>query len=331
MLPPNVKESDYLGLNVLSLFDGISCGRLALERAGIQVENYYASEIEQPVIFITQKHFPDTIQLGDVCKIDKSILSSLPKIDLLIGGSPCTDISVAKREKRTGLAGEKSKLFFEYYRILEWLKEFNNPDLKFLLENVKGSTQDIDAITECLGVDPILMDSKLVSAQIRKRYYWTNIENVKQPENKHIKLKDILESGYTEKEKAYCLTSSYGKCSVQNYFLKSERQHIFTSPVQIEKYPGMVRYIVNGANYDIYPTRGNIFNKPVLDKLKEHVRKLTPLECERLQTIPDNYTEGISNTDRYEALGNGWTVDVIAHILSGLKLNYISESNTINV
>lgn len=171
-------------MNVLSLFDGISCGQVALERAGIKAENYFASEIEESAIEITTKNYPNTIQLGDVNNHDKW---DLPKIDLLIGGSPCQDISHLK-QGANGLNGDKSSLFYQYLKTLEEV----NPKY-FLLENVVGRKDAINEITRLIGVEPILIDSKLLSGQKRRRYYWTNIPDVTQPKNKGIKLVDILQ------------------------------------------------------------------------------------------------------------------------------------------
>lgn len=320
-----------MSINVLSLFDGISVGKVALEREGIKVGNYYASEIDENAMKISKKNHPDIIQLGDVTQLTEEELFKLPKIDLLIGGSPCQDISLAKRSKSAGLEGEKSKLFFEYLRILEWLKIHNNKDIKFLLENVKGKKDDIDAISEFMNVQPVLINSELVSAQVRKRNYWTNIShNIIQPVNRNIKLEDVLESGFTEKDKSFCLTATYGNACVQNYFLKSERQHIFTKEVERIKIVGGYKYIVNDEIVEIITGKDAKFNRANLDKLKEHTRKLTPIECERLQTLPDGYTEGISTYERYRCLGNGWTAEVISHIFSYLEVSeYIESENTI--
>ena len=178
-------------MNVLSLFDGISCGQLALQRAGIKIDNYYASEIDLSCIQLVQNHFPNTIQLGDVTKKDESILSSLPKIDLLIGGSPCQNLSRAGNGK--GLKGNESKLFFEYVRILNWLKQNNNHHIKFFLENVEMKKDNAEIMSEYLGVEPVLINSKLLSAQNRPRLYWSNFK-FEIPQDKNIKLKDILES-----------------------------------------------------------------------------------------------------------------------------------------
>lgn len=175
-------------MRVLSLFDGISCGQLALRRAGVKIDVYYASEIDKYAIQVTQHNFPKTIQLGDVTKID--FTQFIGKIDLLIGGSPCQDLSVAKKDRK-GLDGSRSGLFFKYVEALETIKP-----KYFLLENVASMRkEDRDTITEILGVEPIMINSALLSAQQRKRYYWTNIPNVTQPEDKGIFLKDIIEGG----------------------------------------------------------------------------------------------------------------------------------------
>lgn len=185
-------------MRVLSLFDGISCGQIALERAGIKVDKYYASEIKPIAIQCTQENYPNTIQLGDVTKLD---LDKLDKIDLLIGGSPCQNLSMAmKTAERKGLKGEKSKLFWEYVRVLKYIQP-----KYFLLENVASAKkEDIDVISQVLGVEPIRINSRLVSAQLRGRLYWTNIPNITLPKDKQIKLQDILTSGYTDREKARC-------------------------------------------------------------------------------------------------------------------------------
>jgi DNA-cytosine methyltransferase len=301
-------------MNVLSLFDGITTGKVALERAGIHIDNYFASEIDKSALYISKNNHSNIIHLGDVQNVVDTKLQSFPQIDLIIGGSPCQDISLVKRQERKGLKGDKSKLFFEYLRILKWLQKYNNPNIKFLLENVKGSKRDIDAITEYLDVEPMIINSSLVSAQIRKRHYWTNIKVEDQPKDKDIQLTDVLENGYTEKEKAYCLTASYPKLSVQNYFIKSERHLIFTQPIKVKRIKGGRIYHIDNQKIPIYPSLGVKENRKNLDILKQYTRKLTPVECERLQTLPDNYTEGLSNYERYKCLGNGWTTDVISHI-----------------
>jgi len=265
-------------MNVLSLFDGMSCGRIALERAGIDVDNYFASEVDKWCIQITQKNYPDTVQLGDVISLYDW---NLPKIDLLLGGSPCQGFSVARK----GLNWEdpRSQLFFWYVHAL---KRFD--PTWFIFENVRMKKEIQDGISYELGVEPILIDSALVSAQSRKRLYWTNIPDITQPDNKGILLKDIIEDGFVDRDKSYCLDKTYYKggnlANLRNYFEERRRQIVL--------YESEKDLIENG-----------------------NWRKLTPLECERLQTVPDNYTEGVSNTQRYKMLGNGWTVDVVAHIL----------------
>jgi DNA (cytosine-5)-methyltransferase 3A len=179
-------------MNVLSLFDGVSCGQVALDRAKIEVNNYYASEVNKYAIKVTQKNYPNTIQLGDVTLLNEDELKKLPKINLLLGGSPCQGFSVAG--KKLNFDDPRSKLFFEYVRILYWLKENNNSNIKFLLENVKMKNKWLDIITSELKVQPVLINSNLVSAQNRERYYWTNIvEGIKPPIDKQVNLKDILE------------------------------------------------------------------------------------------------------------------------------------------
>jgi DNA-cytosine methyltransferase len=187
-------------LIVLSLFNGMSCGQIALDRVGIEVKNYYASEVDKYAIQITQKNYPRTIQLGDVNNID---WNSLEKIDLLLGGSPCQDLSIAKKN-REGLKGKKSSLFFKYVEALETIKP-----KWFIYENVASMKKaDKDLITSRLGVEPIIINSSLVSAQQRRRLYWTNIPGVQQPEDKNIYLKHILESGVADRDKSYCMLTN---------------------------------------------------------------------------------------------------------------------------
>lgn len=186
-------------MNVLSLFDGISCGHIALDRAGIKVDKYFASEIKDIAIKVTQSNYPDTIQIGDVTKVSAD---ELPQIDLLIGGSPCQDFSLANKNV-TGLEGEKSSLFYHYYRLLKELKP-----KYFLLENVRMKKDDQAKLSELLGVEPIAINSNLLSAQNRPRLYWTNIPGIVTPADKRIDVNDILDSGYCPIEKARCLLVS---------------------------------------------------------------------------------------------------------------------------
>lgn len=286
-------------MRVLSLFDGISCGQVALERAGIPIEVYYASEIDKYAIQITQKNYPDTVQLGDVTKVDFE--EFIGKVDLLIGGSPCQDLSIAKAN-REGLNGARSGLFFKYIEALQTIKP-----KYFLLENNYSMPKEArEQITKIIGVEPILINSALVSAQLRKRLYWTNIPNISQPEDKRILLKDIIEHGSVDRDKSLCLTRRYagfqGSQSYlcRRYFGKSFGQAVF--------------------NGNIEEMKNKWLKDPYFESKEVNIRPLTCVECERLQTLPDNYTAVIpSETARKEAIGNGWTVDVIAHIFNGLK------------
>jgi DNA (cytosine-5)-methyltransferase 3A len=304
-------------MNVLSLFDGISCAMIALEKAGIKITNYFASEIDKYCLKVSQANYQDIIQLGDIKNIN---IGELPKIDLLIGGSPCQSLSIAKRQKESGLEKGQSILFWEYLNILNKTKP-----KYFILENVASMKKiDKDKITKVLNVDPIMINSALVSAQQRKRLYWTNIPGITQPKNKHIYLKDILENGFTEKLKSYCITATYNNMIAKDYFFKSQRQCIFIKPVRIGSIgngrQGERIYSINGKSICLSANGGGRGAKTGLYKIKKYVRKLTPLECERLQTIPDNYTDkGISNTQRYKMIGNAFTVDVIKHILKFIK------------
>jgi DNA-cytosine methyltransferase len=267
-------------INVLSLFDGISCGQIALERAGIKVSNYFASEIDKNAIKVTQHNYPSTIQLGSVIDVKAENLS---KIDLLIGGSPCQGFSFMGNQ--LNFDDPRSKLFFEYLRLL---KECN--PTYFFLENVKMRREYQDTISKELGVEPILIDSGLVSAQHRERLYWTNISNITQPNNKNILLKDILESDILFSENDKVWTYNADKPSKQNKKAKCLR--------------ACAGGITKGIG--VYSADNKLW------------RKMTPIECERLQTVPDNYTKSISNNQRYKSLGNCWTVDLITHIFSFL-------------
>lgn len=316
-------------MKVLSLFDGISCGRLALERAGVPVEKYYASEIDKYAIQIAQKNYPDTIQVGDVTKLN---YLELLDVDIVIGGSPCQDLSIAK-QNREGLRGARSGLFWKYVEALEVI----HPKY-FLLENVASMrNEDRDAITETLRkiypeTECIMINSALLSAQQRKRYYWTNW-HVEQPQDKGILLKDILESGLADKDKSFCITQRYtaqfgsNDYTEKRYFKLSMGQVAF-EPIRVGQIgkggQGNRIYSIRGKSVCLNANGGGRGAKTGLYKVDLPdgdyiIRKLTPLECERLQTLPDNWTEGVSNTQRYKAIGNGWTVDVIAHILKGIK------------
>jgi len=286
-------------INVLSLFDGISCGQIALERAGISVDKYYAAEVDKYAIDIAQKNYPNTIQLGDVLQIDGS---GLPEIDLLIGGSPCQGFSFAGR--RLNFDDPRSKLFFEYVRLL---KEVN--PRYFLLENVKMKKESQDVITEHLGVEPVVLNSSLVSAQNRVRYYWTNIPVDKRIVDKELAIADILIPGEHDIKDI----STYSSRHTKNY----------------------VQFDVSGKGYNSQQDRayyttgkfGTFPNARAITKRKIYlgdymVRDLSLNECESLQTIPHDYTlldHGFSLNKSLSAIGNGWTVDIVAHIFKTLN------------
>jgi len=311
-------------MNVLSLFDGMSCGRVALERAGIPVTNYYASEIDKYAILISTKNYPDIIQVGNIVDLKAE---SLPKIDLIIGGSPCQGFSFAG--KQLNFDDPRSKLFFEFVRLVRELKP-----KYFLLENVRMKKKYQDVISKELGVEPIEINSNLLSAQNRRRLYWTNISNVQVPNDAQILLKDILETGVTDRDKSMCIDANYYRGgNLKRYLERGSRQLVFTERRTAEAKEIRRQYQKLGRDFsprrgkELVPREDNKANTLTTSLSCEHIvldeslkfRKLTPIECERLQTLPDNYTEGVSNSQRYKMLGNGWTVDVIAHIFRSIK------------
>ena len=303
-------------LNVCSLFDGMSCGQIALDRLGIPVNAYYASEVDKYAIEIAKKNYPNTIHMGDVRDVKGDDMAS---IDLLIGGSPCQGFSFAGGQ--LNFDDPRSKLFFEFVRI----KNECNPKY-FLLENVKMRKDSEAVITEMLGVEPIEINSNLFSAQNRKRLYWTNIPFDTAITDQNIKLTDIIEHGIVDRDKSHCLDANYWKGgNLTSYFEKHRRQLVFSEDglchvglADVNGYDLMKRvYHIEGKAPTLNAcTGGN--REPKIAVGETLWRKLTPLECERLQTVPEGYTEGVSNTQRYKMLGNGWTVDVVAHIFKGL-------------
>ena len=378
-----------MGLKVLSLFDGMSCGQLALQRLGIEVDTYYASEIDKYAIQVTQANFPKTIQVGDVCELKAE---DYQEVDLILAGSPCQGFSFAG--KQLAFDDPRSALFFEFIRLLKEIKP-----KYFLLENVKMKQQFQDVITEQVSacypefeggdlfggqIKPILINSALLSAQNRQRLYWTNIPNIEQPKDKGIVLRDILEDNPGNKYSLSVakvdrvLNSPRGK----GFFYNKDSEKIGTLVAGYHKEPTDASYIetkpkqvgiatdikghdilkrvyspdgksptlntmgggnrepkvVSGAWRGRYKEDGTTEQKLELNQSgksnslttvqKDSVvvneelswRKLTPLECERLQTVPDNYTNHVSNTQRYKMLGNGWTIEVIAHILNNMEL-----------
>ena len=405
-------------MNVLSLFDGMSCGQQALERIGIKVDNYFASEIDKYAIQVTMANYPNTVQLGSVTQVDGR---ALPKIDLLIGGSPCQSFSFAGKRKGMSTKDEQeiltiehylqlksegfefegqSYLFWEYMRLLGEVKE-QNPNVLFLLENVMMGEKWEKVLSKAIGVNPIMINSSLVSAQNRQRLYWTNIGMVpgglfgdlesiiEQPKDKGILLKDVLEDEVDDKyflsdkmiagferhkerhlekgtgfgflpknedDKGNCLRANAALCPTDNMIIvhntmprSSKTGKGGTGPlsrndgktycldtgttnaIEIVKERkiyqlnpskesgGMSPYQQNRI-YDLFGISPALCaNKSDLIINTPKIRRLTPTECERLQTVKDGYTNFVSDTQRYKMLGNGWTVDVISHIFSYIK------------
>lgn len=361
-------------INVLSLFDGMSCGQIALERAGIKVNKYFSSEIDKYAIAVTQYHYPDTVQLGDVISWQDW---HLPKIDLLLGGSPCQGFSIAG--KRLNWRDPRSQLFFRYVDCLRWYKP-----TWFLFENVSSMAKEVQkAISQELDVEPIRINSSLISAQNRDRLYWSNIPNISQSKDKEIYIKDILEdvqdieekyfvrTGHagrekTSNQKAGCLTgggNSGGNHSEMTLIKTIPHGYIKESEKEFNKYPSLCaqspasKHIIRGNQHikiSITNRKAGITKKNLLKSLpilasdwrglnrnqnqtsiqttiqkkgnREYDgnlwRRLTIIECERLQTVEDDWTlvpfkkRMMSNTRRYKMLGDGWTIDVIVHILS---------------
>ena len=272
---------------VLSVFDGMSCGQLALQRAGIEYKEYYASEIDKHAISVTQHNFPNTKQLGSITELKTE---NLPIIDLFIGGSPCQSFSSFGNGK--GFDG-KSGLFWEYVRVLKELK-LKNPNIKFMLENVNMKKEWCDIISNELGVEPIAFNSNLVSAQNRDRLYWTNIDFIV-PGDKNILFNDILEN-LPFREIPKCFYKNWG------------------DKMRIDKGLNWVQ----NKKANCLTTKNCHTNQYLLNEDKSLCRLLTAKEFEKLQTVPLNYTNIVSNTERFKMLGNGWTVDVISHIFNGI-------------
>ena len=302
-------------MNVLSLFDGMSCGQIALNRLGIKYDKYFSSEVDKFTLKITEKNYPNTIQLGDVSKVN---IDELPKIDLLIGGSPCQNVTFAGtrkgmstkdnieitsleqyldlKERGFEFAGQ-SYLFWEYVRILKEIRK-TNPEVKFLLENVRMEKRWKELISKIIGVQPIFINSNLFSAQNRQRLYWTNIKVDELPKENALTLKDVIH----ETGENYPLTKKHHEAFLKSYKWKHCELDEKSKPLLASYYkqPPHCPYIKS--------------------KISESgFRRMSPIECERLQTIPDNYTEGVSDTQRYKMIGNGWTIDVISHIFKNLN------------
>lgn len=296
------------GINVLSLFDGISCGQVAFERAGIKVNNYYAFEIEPNAIKITMKNYPNTIQCGDVFDTDfKNFIEK--DIDIVIGGSPCTFWSkakchTAKQKRELDTDGVGWKLFMKYVECVNTVKP-----KYFLYENNDGIPENIlNEISKQLGVEPIMIDAALVSAQRRKRNYWTNIPGIEQPEDKGLLFKDVI----VDDPSLIKVDERIGKTMIvtKNYVKYDLGGHGYYSQQDRAYFPDSKAPTVPRCRTE---TKFNLWLG------NNTYKKTCPVEVERLQTLPDNYTDCVPKTRRFEAIGNGWCVDVIAHIFSYLK------------
>lgn len=287
---------------VLSLFDGMSCGQIALNKLGIKYKKYYASEIDKHAIKVTQLNYPNTIQVGCVSKLKQK---DYPKIDLLLGGSPCQDLSSSNTwTQKRGLNGEQSNLFWEYVRVLNEFKP-----KYFLFENVgSAKKEDIDIINRELGVIGIGFNSKLVIPQNRNRVYWTNIPFDMPYEKMNLTLADLLEYSVDDK---YYLSQKMHDCVMQPASEGWQSGNMETD-LKIARPLTATMHKMHRADTDNYITTEY---KPLN---KTNLRRLTPIECERLQGVDDNYTAGVSDTQRYRMLGNGWTIGVIEHLLRGL-------------
>jgi DNA (cytosine-5)-methyltransferase 1 len=291
-------------MNVLSLFNGMNTGRQALENVGIKVDKYYSSEIKPYAIELTQHHFPDTIQVGDVTKWKEWDIK-WSEIDLILSGSPCQDLSAAG--KRAGINGKKSSLFFVFVEILEHIKALN-PNVLFLQENVGSASKlDVGIMSRALGVYPVRINSKLVTAQLRDRYYWSNIRtketmfdivtDVPQPKDRVILFKDIITDGYTNREKAGSLLASDYKHLIND----ENRQEIYiNSRIKKGKQVPNIVYI--------------------LDK-DVKLRTLNKIELCRLQGFSDDYCDILTRNKSASLLGDGWTLPIIEHIFSFIVLD----------
>lgn len=298
---------EHYNMIVLSLFDGISCGQIALQRANISYDKYFASEINTQSITITQRNYPKTIQIGDVQKVsykDGILITENGKfevgeIDLLIAGSPCQGFSKAGKE--LNFQDERSKLYFDFLRILKETKP-----KYFLLENVKMKSDFADIITNHLGVKPILINSRLVSAQDRKRLYWTNIKNIEQPKDRNISFQDIAPGWFCG-----CMRGRR---------VLNDRRCDYNKNVPLEQYIECRKD--NKTNCLTTVTKDNVAirTKQRFTRISNiEYRYLTPNEYEQLQTVPIDYTIGVSDSARRTMLGEGWTIDVIAHIFKNIE------------
>ena len=346
-------------MNVLSLFNGMSTGHTALDNVGIKVDKYYSSEIKPAAIKLTQHHYPDTMQLGDVTKWKEWDID-WKEIDMVLSGSPCQDLSIAG--KRKGLEGERSGLFLVFVDILNHIKKLN-PNVLFLQENVGSAPKkDVGIMSRALGVYPVRINSKLVTAQLRDRYYWTNIKtrqdglfgelvsDIPQPKDKKIMFKDILTNGHCEKEKHHCLMERYiaANTNKNDEYFNGFQEYIKNRPAgmatliyvannEVRLKTGTKKgYIVATENDAInlsYPNdlkrRGRVINEksPTLMEASNNIyslknykiRLVNKVEMCRLQGFPDNWCDILSYRQAGSLLGDGWTLPIIEHIFSFIK------------
>jgi len=337
-------------MKVLSLFNGMNTGRQALENVGIKVEKYYSSEIKPYAIELTQHHFPDTIQVGDVTKW-KDWDIDWKSIDLVLSGSPCQDLSAAG--KRAGINGKKSSLFFVFVEILEYIKSLN-PKVLFLQENVGSARkEDVGIMSRALGVYPVRINSSLVTAQLRDRYYWSNIRtkqdgmfgdiitDIPQPEDRGIMFKDIITDGYVDRNKALALLESESRICVSQESIKNRSEKQFINMIYVDNELRVKTNTIKG--FDVvtendcidlsFPTsktrRGRVTKgkSPCLMESNNNlysykdgiVRTVNQNEMERLQGFPDGYTSMLSIRKAASLLGDGWTLPIIEHIFSFIK------------
>lgn len=318
-------------MNVVSLFNGMNTGRQALENVGIKVEKYYSSEIKPYAIELTQHHFPDTIQVGDVTKWRQWDID-WQNIDLVLSGSPCQDLSAAG--KRAGINGSKSSLFFVFVEILEHIKSLN-PNVRFLQENVGSANKlDVGIMSRALGVYPVRINSSLVTAQLRDRYYWSNIRtketmfdlvtDIPQPKDRGIMFKDIITSGHVERVKALALLESESRVCTSQESIKKRAAKEFINMIYVDKDKHTCLNTNSGsmekAKKEYLLHRNETTGMITLIKENEKVRTVNKIEMCRLQGFPDNYCDILTTSKAGSLLGDGWTLPVIEHIFSFIKL-----------
>ena len=337
-------------MNVVSLFNGMNTGRQALENVGIKVNKYYSSEIKPYAIELTQHHFPDTIQVGDVTKWNEWEID-WSSIDLILSGSPCQDLSAAG--KRAGINGKKSSLFFVFVEILEHVKSLN-PNVLFLQENVGSASKlDVGIMSRALGVYPVRINSSLLTAQLRDRYYWSNIRtketmfdvvtDIPQPKDKEIMFKDIITSGFVDKIKCNCLTTGTGGVLSQESMkhrnettgmitlIYEENNELRVKTNTKQGYDVVTENDCIDLSFPTSTTRRAIVTKGKSPCLMESnnnlysykdgmVRTVNQVEMERLQGFPDGYTSMLSKAKAGSLLGDGWTLPVIEHIFKFIKV-----------